>query len=104
MTTPNVLGSIVFQASDNSEIRELLESLLAEQTKTNALLERLVEKNDPPALLDHKAAAKFLGIPVGSLYNLVHEEKIAVVKAGSKNLFRRSDLEDWIKARRKPER
>jgi excisionase family DNA binding protein len=49
--------------------------------------------------LDHKAAAEFLGVDSGTLYNWVGKRKITVIKMGRKNVYRERDLVEFMDRR-----
>lgn len=49
-----------------------------------------------PALLDADEAAKYLRCGTQRLYNLKSEGRIKYVKDGSRLLFRRADLDDYL--------
>ncbi len=51
----------------------------------------------------YESAAKFLGIPVGSLYSLVHHKRIDHVRLGARTvLFEQHALEAFLKSHRVP--
>ncbi len=55
------------------------------------------------ALIDYEAAAKMLGIPVGTLYNWVAEQRIPHIRFGARTVrFDREALEAWVAERAKP--
>jgi excisionase family DNA binding protein len=48
-------------------------------------------------MLSYREAAKFLGLPVGTLYSLVHERRVPHVRIGARLVrFRRPELERWL--------
>ena len=53
------------------------------------------------ALLDYESAAAFLGMPKGTLYNMVYEKKVPHVRLGPKSVrFDPADLRRWLANRR----
>lgn len=71
-------------------------------TKTTA------ESTPEPAttdMLNYREAAQLVGVPVGTLYTWVHEERIPHVRLGARLVrFPRVELERWLAARLVPER
>lgn len=68
----------------------------------------LLPEPSPPAeeaapeeeLLRYADAARFLNVPIGTLYNWVNQERVPCVRIGPKSVrFVRSELVAWIKAR-----
>lgn len=54
-------------------------------------------------LLTYRQAAALIGLPVNSLYQLVHHRRIPHVRLGRRFVrFKRSDLAAWIDDRRVP--
>ena len=49
--------------------------------------------------VDHKGAADHLHVSEGTLYNWVNTKKIRVIKMGRKNVYRVSDLNDFMDER-----
>jgi excisionase family DNA binding protein len=91
------IGTIELVGNQNDEeIKTLLKSILNEQKKSNQLLVQMSNTNPDQEMLNHDEAAEFLGISRATLYNLCSQEKIPRYKVGSKNLFKRSDLKQWI--------
>lgn len=82
------------------EVREELESIIE-----NALRKVLSEDNKdrsyhhPPStdLLDIKAASRFLGLAVPTLYSQVSKRLVPHSKRGKKLFFSKSELIQWIK-------
>jgi excisionase family DNA binding protein len=54
-------------------------------------------------LLTIEEVSELLQIPKGSLYNLVHEDRIPHVKIGGRLRFRTSTLEKWVLGQEKQE-
>lgn len=53
-------------------------------------------------LATYKEAAKFLAMPVGSLYALVHEERVPHIRLGKRVVrFDLDELEEWVAAHRR---
>lgn len=48
-------------------------------------------------LLTIDQVAELLQIPKGSIYNLVHEDRIPHLKIGGRLRFQESSLQDWLK-------
>lgn len=54
-------------------------------------------KPGKPEILRYSEAAQFLGIPLGSLYAAVHEQRIKHIRLAARTvLFRRVDLEAYL--------
>ena len=63
----------------------------------------VTDKPTTTSIHRYESAAKFLGIPVGSLYALVHEKRIDHVRLGARTvLFEQHALEAFLKAHRVP--
>jgi excisionase family DNA binding protein len=63
-----------------------------------------INRNDDgsgaPLLLSYGDVARWLGIKLGTLYALVHENRIPHVRIGARSVrFKRDDLLEWIAAR-----
>jgi excisionase family DNA binding protein len=62
----------------------------------------------PPArseMLSYREAARLLGLPVGTLYTLVHTRRVPHVRLGGRLVrFSRLELERWVNERIVPER
>jgi len=55
--------------------------------------------------LTYNQAAKFLNMPKGTLYALVHERRVPHVRLSSRMVrFSRAELEAWLTAHRVPAR
>ena len=53
--------------------------------------------NSDDRLLTVREAAHFLGVAVGSLYHMISERRIPVVRISRRCVrFRRTDLEGWV--------
>jgi excisionase family DNA binding protein len=56
-------------------------------------------------LLDVKDVAEFLGLAVGTVYHLVSQRRIPVVRLSPRCLkFRRSEIEAWIESKSETEK
>ncbi len=53
-------------------------------------------------LLDVTEAAKALGIKKSTLYTWAQRRRIPSQKVGSRLMFRPEDLEEWLRAQRRP--
>ena len=52
-------------------------------------------------LMDYNQVAELLGVPKGTLYNLVYENRIPHIRLGKKTVrFSRDDLEKWLQRRK----
>jgi len=52
---------------------------------------------NPPRLLDYKGIKHYFGLSPSTLQKLVMKNKfISIVKVGTKNFFKTSDVETWI--------
>lgn len=61
-----------------------------------------VQEND---VLDPTQAAAYLAVSKAYLYRLTHESRIPVIRLSRRCIrFRKSDLEAWLEAQRKPAR
>lgn len=80
---------------------EPLVPLLAAALQPPALPPAEDAANDSPGeLLRYADAARFLNVPIGTLYNWVSDEKIPCLRIGPKSVrFDRQELAAWIKAR-----
>jgi len=86
--------------TDNSRLESLLANLIEMQDKTNRLLQEIAtHPTGKKETLTHTEAAAFLGLSPKTLYDMVSEKRVPFKKAGSKNLFYRSDLESWLENR-----
>jgi excisionase family DNA binding protein len=66
---------------------------MADQTKKNEV------GGDAPLTYDE--AARYLGVPKGTLYSLVSTQRIPHVRMGRRLVrFRKADLEAWLAAHR----
>jgi excisionase family DNA binding protein len=61
-----------------------------------------VRRAELESLLDVEGAADVLGISRASLYRLMAEGKVEVVKLRSRTLFRPADLADLVERARRP--
>jgi excisionase family DNA binding protein len=59
--------------------------------------------SDHEGLMDYRAASKFLGVPVGTLYSWVHLRRIPHLRITGKMVrFDPEELRRWLEARRVP--
>ncbi len=93
------LGLIRIETPKDRETSNLLRQLIDTQAETNKLLSRLLEEKDSPETFSQRAAAKFLGLSPATLYDLVSKGRIKCHKAGSKNIFKRKNLEEYLQER-----
>ena len=67
-------------------------------------VERCQAANAIDDVFDIEGAARFLKCGTSTLYHYVWKKKIPFIKIGSRTLFKRSDLLDWLdQYRREPE-
>ena len=65
-------------------------------------LRNILDEIQMEKLLKVNEVSELLGIPKGSVYNLVHEGRIPVVKLGNGRVrFKPSSLEKWINSMEK---
>lgn len=56
-------------------------------------------------LLSRRDAAKYLGICLRSLDQLIHDQQLPIIRIGRRVMFRREALHQWLQAReRNPHR
>ena len=56
-----------------------------------------------PQFMNYKEAARYLGIPIGTLYSWVHKQRVPHVRFGPRQVrFSRVRLEEWIAAQEVP--
>jgi excisionase family DNA binding protein len=91
--SPN--ATITIQAPGDPEIKNLLQTLIARQEQTNALLERLAERGEPKEMLSHREAAAFLGVHVSTLQKLMSVE-IPMYRIRGVKRYKRDDLQAWL--------
>ncbi len=54
-----------------------------------------------PEILSYQQAADWLGVPLGTLYCWVHEQRVPYFRLGPRTVrFSRSDLQKWLNASR----
>lgn len=94
------IGSIVLQSPLSSKVEDLLETMVKQNVETLSLLRTIATKNEPKEFLRIPEAAALLGIAKSTLYNLASQGRIPRYKNGSANLFKRSDLLEWIESNR----
>ncbi|MEW6234235.1 MAG: helix-turn-helix domain-containing protein [Candidatus Omnitrophota bacterium] len=96
-------GEVInIRAASSSRVETILINILEETRRGNDLLENLIKNPSQPAkdTLTHEEAAAYLGIASQTLYDYVSEQKIPFSKVGRKNLFRKSELDNWIEENR----
>jgi len=98
------MNEVRITAENSPRLEQLFESLLTEQQRTNLLLERLTKEPVISETLTHEEAAKFLGVKVSTLYNMVHRHSISFYKSGRKNLFKRTDLLEYLEESKQKKR
>jgi excisionase family DNA binding protein len=85
-------------------VSDLARALLDELAGDPVALERLRELVDdgrgPEPWVDVGQAAEHLGCKRQRIYDLVHQRAIPHRKDGSRLLFRRSELDDWLDDKR----
>ena len=67
--------------------------------RVNTLNAANTEPIDDDRLWTVVEAARFLGLAPGSLYHLISQKRVPVIRISSRCVrFRRSDLEKWVSA------
>jgi excisionase family DNA binding protein len=61
------------------------------------LSSRLEAPAPPDAWLTTAEAAEYVRAPVSRIYSLVSARRVPFVKDGSRTLFRRSELDEWLR-------
>ncbi len=81
-------------------VRVLLDAL--DDDALDTLAERLLPRLEAPAHTDGwltvRETAEYLRCPKSRIYSLVSARRIPFVKDGSRTLFRRSELDAWLRA------
>ena len=90
------LGLISIQAPQDDELKDLLRVQINKQDRIIELLEELSAREEKE-FIGQKAAAEYLGISRQTLYDLCSARKIKYHKSGSKNLFRKEELAEYVK-------
>ena len=84
----------------NSFIRQVLEPII-DESLTSAMNKYIntinLEQPPDPSYINLKTASEYLDIPKSSIYQLIYKRSIPHYKLGSRILFRRSELSEWIK-------
>jgi len=78
-----------------AELDDAALDLLADRL-TSRVADRV--QSSPPSWLDAPGAAKHLACPVSRVYALVSARRIPFSKDGSRLLFDRSELDDWVRS------
>lgn len=90
-------------AADNTPLAVTLPPELVEQVAQRVaaiLTDRSDTGTEPaPGYLDHEQAARYIAATPRRLYNLVSERSVPVYKDGSRNLYRRCDLDAYVEGR-----
>jgi excisionase family DNA binding protein len=81
-------------------VKVLLDALDGDALDTLAerLAPRLTKPAQPDGWLTVTEAAEYLRCPKSRVYSLVSARRIPFVKDGSRTLFRRSELDSWLRA------
>lgn len=66
------------------------------------LIADIASDDQLPEYMDYTQASKYLSIPKGTLYQRKCKNQIPYVQSGSKVLFKRSDLDEWLLNHRVP--
>jgi excisionase family DNA binding protein len=81
---------------------DLARALLDEIAADPKAIERLRELIGPPRDDGHwigaHEAAEYLGCKPQRIYNLVNERRVPHARDGSRLLFRRAELDEWVKS------
>ena len=78
---------------------EMVERFMLEISKTNLLLEELVQKR-LPRLLDHATLCKLLNISERTLYRQIAEYKIPTHRLGKRDYFYWEEVEQCLQKKR----
>ncbi len=87
-------------SASNTFVQVLIDALDGEALDTLAerLASRLGTSEQPEGWLTVGEAADHLRCPKSRIYSLVSARRIPFVKDGSRTLFRRSELDSWLRA------
>jgi len=86
------------------ELPSAIQCLSDRLTSIEKLLHDRLQPTEPPQneFLTVQQAAALLNLAVPTLYGKVHRREIPYSKTGKKLSFRRSDIQTWIEANRRP--
>ena len=76
--------------------RVLLDELAGDPVALDRLRGLVGIDDEPETWIDVKAAADHLACKPQRIYDLVHADRIPHHKDGSRLLFRRSELDEWL--------
>lgn len=92
----NNSGIVVTSVSDlTALIKSAVQQAFSEQTAQQPAA-------DTSEFMTVQQTAALLGLAVPTLYGKVHRREIPYSKTGKKLSFRRSDIQTWIEANRRP--
>lgn len=75
----------------------IMEKLELIETKVDSIQNQLDEAgNSSLKLMGTKEVADYLGFAKGTIYGLVYQRKIPVIKKGSKLFFSKQDIDKWL--------
>lgn len=85
----------------NNYLEQTMDSMIEKSIKRN-LQSELAKSitNSLPEFLTMDQAAEYLAISKSALYSMTSKNEIAYHKNGRRNLFKRTDLRDYIESRR----
>jgi len=92
VTTAPTLAAAIVAELDDGALDELAERLAPR------LAGRLSASDESPPWMTVKTAAEHLSCPPSRLYALVSSRRIPFCKDGSRTLFDRGELDDWVRA------
>jgi excisionase family DNA binding protein len=87
----STLAAALLDSLDDAALDALAERLAPRLTH------RLSPASTPTAWLTVPTAAEYLSCPHSRLYALVSAKRIPYYKDGSRTLFRREELDDWVR-------
>jgi excisionase family DNA binding protein len=85
------LAAALLDSLDDAALDALAERLAPRLT------DRLSSTSTPTAWLTVATASEYLSCPTSRLYALVSARRIPFHKDGSRTLFRREELDDWVR-------
>lgn len=85
----------------NNYLEQTMDSMIEKSIKRNLQSELAKSStNSLPEFLTMDQAAEYLAISKSALYSMTSKNEIAYHKNGRCNLFKRTDLRDYIESRR----
>lgn len=80
--------------SELNEVKQLLRALIRQNNATEA-----IPTIDKSQMATRQIAAKYIGVSVGTIDNLVRSKQLKATRVGSAVRFRWRDLDDFINKR-----